>query len=181
MWFNKDQGGFLIIIDGEKIDYKNLMVLDYPGSTSMFSGTISSGDFGPVPPEYLETTGGVENYNIMMDFNMMKIPGVLHESGTRIFAKSFFPGKSFFYFIQKRRFKGMKNRFRWGSREIIYYLRFSPTSFMKDFLSGKIPKKTNPSWFNITLNFPAFNFFLVQNSKRWQFPSYFFFSVPIHI
>merc|ERR1712223_1946475 len=59
MWFNKDQGGFLIIIDGEKIDYKNLMVLDYPGSTSMFSGTISSGDFGPVPPEYLETTGGV--------------------------------------------------------------------------------------------------------------------------
>jgi len=69
------------------------MVLDYPGSTSMFSGTISSGDFGPVPPEYLETTGGVENYNIMMDFNMMKIPGVLHESGTRIFAKSFFPDK----------------------------------------------------------------------------------------
>merc|ERR1712150_326783 len=50
MWFNKDQGGFLITIDGEKIDYKNLMVLDYPGATSMLSGTISQGDFGPVPP-----------------------------------------------------------------------------------------------------------------------------------
>ena len=93
MWFNKEQGGFLIIIDGEKIYYKNVMVLDYPGAPSMFSGTISYGeDFGPVPPEEIENVGGVNKYNVMMDFKVMKVPGVLHESGTRIYAKSFFPG-----------------------------------------------------------------------------------------
>merc|ERR1719510_1451005 len=60
----------------------------------MFSGTISHGeDFGPVPPEEIENVSGVEKYNVMMDFKVMKVPGVLHESGTRIYAKSFFPGK----------------------------------------------------------------------------------------
>ena len=92
MWFNKDQGVFLFTIDGEKIDYKNLMVLDYPGATSMLSGTISQGDFGPVPPEEIEKVGGVKNYNLMMDFTMLKVPGVLHKSGTKIHAKSMFPG-----------------------------------------------------------------------------------------
>ena len=92
MWFNKEQGGFLIIIDGEKVEYKNLMVLEYPGATPMFSGKISQGDFGPVPAEEIEKVGGVKNYNLMMDFTMIKIPGVLHKSGTRIHVKSMFPG-----------------------------------------------------------------------------------------
>merc|ERR1712223_1025591 len=59
----------------------------------MFSGTISQGDFGPVPPEEIEKVGGVKNYNLMMDFTMLKVPGVLHKSGTKIHAKSMFPGK----------------------------------------------------------------------------------------
>merc|ERR1719361_2154224 len=60
----------------------------------MFSGTISHGeDFGPVPPEEIENVGGVEKDNVMMDFKVMKVPGVLHESGTRIYVKSLFPGK----------------------------------------------------------------------------------------
>ena len=92
MWFNKEQGGFLIIIDGEKVEYKNLMVLEYPGATPMFSGKISQGDFGPVPAEEIEKVGGVKNYNLMMDFTMIKVPGVLHKSGTRIHVKSMFPG-----------------------------------------------------------------------------------------
>ena len=95
MWFNKDQSGFLIIINGEKIEYKNVMVLEYPGATAMFSGTISYGDdFGPVPPEELEKVGGIKNYNLMMDFTAFKVPGVLHESGTRIYVKSLLPGNN---------------------------------------------------------------------------------------
>ena len=96
MWFNKDQRGFLIIINGEKVEYKNLLVLDYPGATALFSGTISYGDdFGPVPPEEIEKVGGIKNYNLMMDFNVFKIPGVLHENGTRIYAKSLLPGREY--------------------------------------------------------------------------------------
>ena len=93
MWFNKDQSGFLIVIDGEKVEYKNMLALEYPGASPMFSGTISYGDdFGAVPPEEIEKVGGVKNYNVMMDFTMIKVPGVLHKSGTRIHAKSMFPG-----------------------------------------------------------------------------------------
>ena len=93
MWFNKDQSGFLIVIDGEKVEYKNVMVLEYPGAPPMFSGTISYGnDFGAVPPEEIEKVGGVKNYNVMMDFTTIKVPGILHKNGTTIHAKSILPG-----------------------------------------------------------------------------------------
>jgi len=93
MWYNKEQCGFLTVVKGETAEYTNIMVLDYPKATAMFAGKWSSGvDFGDVPDEHLEKTGGVKKFNINMNYGMFQIPGVLHENGTKIYAKSMMPG-----------------------------------------------------------------------------------------
>ena len=60
----------------------------------MFAGKwISGNDFGEVPDEYVEKTGGIKKWNMKMDYGVFHIPAVLHENGIKIHAKSMMPGK----------------------------------------------------------------------------------------
>ena len=114
MWYNPGQTCMLYCVNGETADCKNIMVLDYAKTTAMFSGKwISGDDFGDVPEEHVEKVGGVKKYNLMMDYNLFKIPGVLHENGIKIYAKSLMPGNvrqvylkkvqtNFFLFVEKK-------------------------------------------------------------------------------
>ena len=116
MWYNPGQTCMLYCVNGETADCKNIMVLDYAKTTAMFSGKwISGDDFGDVPEEHVEKVGGVKKYNLMMDYNLFKIPGVLHENGIKIYAKSLMPGNvrqvylkkvqtNFFLFVEKKMF-----------------------------------------------------------------------------
>ncbi len=64
----------------------------------MFAGKwISGKDFGDVPDEYVEKTGGIKKWNMKMDYGMFNILAVLHENGMKIYAKSMMPGKEDFY------------------------------------------------------------------------------------
>jgi len=93
MWYNKGQCGFLACVNGDKVEFKNVMVLDYPKASAMFSGKwIFGDDFGDVPYEHLEKVEGIKKFNLMMDYEFMQIPGVLHENGMKIYAKSMMPG-----------------------------------------------------------------------------------------
>merc|ERR1719225_899775 len=59
----------------------------------MFAGKwISGDDFGEVPEEYVEKTGGIKKWNLKMDYGMFNILAVLHGNGIRIYAKSMMPG-----------------------------------------------------------------------------------------
>ena len=90
-WFNKQHKCFVNLVNGEKVESKNLVCLDYPETKSVFSGTWTYGDFGPAPKDVVETTG-IENHNVMMDYGMFQLPGVLTEDGARIHAAGFTPG-----------------------------------------------------------------------------------------
>merc|ERR1712079_759905 len=60
----------------------------------MFAGKwISGDDFGEVPDEYVEKTGGIKKWNLKMDYGMFHILAVLHENGIKVHAKSMIPGK----------------------------------------------------------------------------------------
>ena len=60
----------------------------------MFAGKwIYGDDFGEVPDEYVEKTGGIKKWNLKMDYGMFHILAVLHENGIKVHAKSMIPGK----------------------------------------------------------------------------------------
>ena len=82
-WASADEPGFIYIVDGENMDMKNMIALDYPDVQSRFSLTLKHGHFGPPRKEVAEATGADRN-NIEMEMLKIKFPGVLNESGTNI-------------------------------------------------------------------------------------------------
>ena len=42
-WYNKSQACFLMIIDGEKVELKNLVCLEYPGITLRYRIVVADG------------------------------------------------------------------------------------------------------------------------------------------
>jgi len=71
------------VVDGEKMDAKNMIALDYPDIEGSMSCNIKHGDFGPARKEVAEATG-VERANFEIDFFGQKTPGVVDESGTKM-------------------------------------------------------------------------------------------------
>ena len=56
----------------------------------MLTGTWTYGDFGHF--DDLTEATGIQNCNIMCDYTIYKLPGILNEDGTKIHARSFIPG-----------------------------------------------------------------------------------------
>ena len=82
-WYNYNERGYLLIIKGDKSEYKGLVCLDYPESKVVARQTWRSGEFEPAHPDIVEATG-VKNYNIEIDNEFFKQYGVLNKEGTEI-------------------------------------------------------------------------------------------------
>ena len=77
-----DMPAFLWVVDGEKLEGKNMIALDYPDIKGGWPCTLKHGNFGPPRKEVAEATGAKYN-NIEMDMMGLKLPGVVNESGTK--------------------------------------------------------------------------------------------------
>ena len=83
-WANTSMPLFIYIIDGEKMDAKNYVALDYPDIGGGYASTIKFGDFGPARKEIAEATGDT-NYNVEINFGgMYRSNGFVNEMGTEI-------------------------------------------------------------------------------------------------
>ena len=82
-WYSPLSMSQLFYVDGEKVEIKNMISLDFSESKPLFSGIWAQGDFGPAKPEIVEKTG-VQNYNVQMDHFFGKVLGVLDKTGTQI-------------------------------------------------------------------------------------------------
>ena len=82
-WYSPLSRSQLFYVDGEKVEIKNMISLDFSDSKPLFTGIWAQGDFGPARSELVEMTG-VQNYNVQMDTFFGKILGVLDKTGTRI-------------------------------------------------------------------------------------------------
>ena len=93
-WYNKNQKTFLTCIEGEKLEVKNMVCLDYPDAKPMWAGTITYGDFGPADPEIVKATG-IKNYNLKNSIASLTMTfyGVLNKEGTQMTAKGFLPNQ----------------------------------------------------------------------------------------
>ena len=71
-WKSNKNKGHLHIVDGEKAEIHNSVILDFPDTKPMTSGAWKCGDFGPIPESYKAITEatGAENYNIGMIYNL---------------------------------------------------------------------------------------------------------------
>ena len=83
-WANSGMRLMIFIVDGEKMDGKNYVALDYPDIGGGFTCTIKFGDFGPARKEIAEATGDT-NYNVEINFaGMVTFNGIVNETGTEI-------------------------------------------------------------------------------------------------
>ena len=82
-WYNYNERGYLLVVTGDKSEYKNLVCLDYPGSKVVAKQIWRSGEFEPAHSDIVEATG-VKNYNIEIDNEFFKQYGVLNKEGTEI-------------------------------------------------------------------------------------------------
>ena len=82
-WYSPLEASQLYFVDGEKVEIKNMISLDFPDSKAMFSGVWAQGDFGPAKSELVEKTG-VQNYNVQIDHIIGKMLGILDKTGTQI-------------------------------------------------------------------------------------------------
>ena len=71
-----------------------LIHLDYPDTPSNVHGTIVHGDFEDTPENIKDASGGVERYNLQLKSEFMERVAVLNDEGTRMYIKSFLPGKN---------------------------------------------------------------------------------------
>ena len=91
-WYNKNQKYFLYIVDGENVETKPMIYVDYPEIIKPFmNGSWIFGDFGPADPEIVKHTG-IQNYNLLMDYTIVKFKGVLNEEGTQLQCMGVIPG-----------------------------------------------------------------------------------------
>ena len=83
-WANSGMSLMIFIIDGEKMDGKSHVALDYPDIEGGSSCTIKFGDFGPARKEIAEATGD-KNYNVEINFaGIITFYGIVNETGTEI-------------------------------------------------------------------------------------------------
>ena len=63
-WFTEQMPSFIWVVNGERMDGKNMISLDYPDiEGGCFPCTLQFGDFGPARREISDATG-VDRYNI---------------------------------------------------------------------------------------------------------------------
>ena len=92
-WYNKNQKYLLYIVDGENVETKPMICVDYPDIIKPFmNGSWIFGDFGPADPEIVKYTE-IQNYNLLMDYTIVKFKGVLNEEGTQLQCMGVIPGR----------------------------------------------------------------------------------------
>ena len=69
-WYNEKEKCILYYIDGEYIELKNLICLDYPDIKPVMVGTCIYGDFGTAT-EAVVKASGAKNYNLKI--------GIIHK------------------------------------------------------------------------------------------------------
>ena len=86
-WFNEKVPCGVFVIEGGKMDFKKLIVLDYPDIGWDMPVPFKFGKFGPARREIVEATGATD-YNFKLElFGMPYYPesyGVINENGTEI-------------------------------------------------------------------------------------------------
>ena len=82
-WYSLLSRSQLFYVNGEKVEIKNMISLDFSDSKPLFTGTWAQGDFGPAKSEIVEMTG-VQNYNVQIDHMIGKMLGILDKTGTQI-------------------------------------------------------------------------------------------------
>ena len=86
-WMNLQQQQSIFILNGDKMETKQHIALDFPdldASESDVTMTLKHGDFGPARKEIADATG-VEKCNMEMSMGEMgTYPGVVNEEGTEI-------------------------------------------------------------------------------------------------
>ena len=86
-WFNEKMPCTVIVVDGEKMDFNNMIGLDYPDIEGSVTMVGRFGEFGPAREEILEATGGgggAAVANFELNYVGQKRYGVVNGSGTRI-------------------------------------------------------------------------------------------------
>ena len=85
-WYNNGMKTRILLVKGERLDFKLLVALDYPEETDGTEGKVLYGDYGPAHKDIVRTTG-ITNYNCELQFGAMwKIHCVLNEEGTRYYS-----------------------------------------------------------------------------------------------
>ena len=83
-WFSEQLPFLIWIVEGDKMEGKNMISLDYPDIKGSFPGKLKFGDFGPARKEISDVTG-VDYYNIEITyFGVVKVYGFVNENGTEI-------------------------------------------------------------------------------------------------
>ena len=83
-WFSEQVPFLIRVVDGENVEGKNMISLDYPDIKGNFPGTLKFGNFGPARKEISDVTG-VDHYNMEITyFGVMKVYGFVNETGTVI-------------------------------------------------------------------------------------------------
>ena len=86
-WMNLKQLQSIFVVNGDKMETRQIISLDYPdldATESDVTLVMKSGEFGPARQEIAEATG-VDNCNIELSMGEMgTYPGVVNEAGTEI-------------------------------------------------------------------------------------------------
>ena len=76
----------LFKVEGNQCSWHNFLVLDYPDSAPMMTGTWEYGDFGPAKEELVEVSGGIKNYNVQKNLGpFFQNKAILDPSGTKLY------------------------------------------------------------------------------------------------
>merc|ERR1719242_1750421 len=88
IWYNRDMVTQYNLVDGEKVEMRNVVDWDYPDVKPQMVKTWKYGDFGPANKEVAEISG-IENYNLEIPSFFSNIPAVLNDEGTKIYFYGF--------------------------------------------------------------------------------------------
>ena len=70
-YHNANNLGMLTKVKGNQCMWHNYLVMDYPESDPMATGTWEYGDFGPAKEEVVKASGGIKNYNMQLQMSVM--------------------------------------------------------------------------------------------------------------
>ena len=94
IWCGKNSKTWVMIVNGDVSETKNLCVLEYPDAKTIATATWTFAnnleDYGPADPEIVDASG-VTHYNLEMVYTMgvteFKMYAVLNQEGTKLYQR----------------------------------------------------------------------------------------------
>ena len=87
-WYSDSNTQLITKIEGNKAIYHKLTVFDFPDCKPTLKGTWTYGEYEDAKPEVAEASGH-QKCNLEIDMQMMKMYGVLDDSGTKVYLWGF--------------------------------------------------------------------------------------------